>query len=148
MGWRTDRGPSFRDCPLKLIITMDSGCEYETAESESHFRERLAKMLSGNKGNTSEHCHSPECLCVYPLELDEQLHINLWAEHGMYKWSIALWVDDKEGSQLRFVGSRPLDPRVNWKDFELIVRQGQRLADKRWIDSRTRNDPSPMTGEP
>lgn len=47
MGWRTERGPSFKDCPLVLIITMDSGFKYETAESAKSFRKRLEETLHG-----------------------------------------------------------------------------------------------------
>ena len=73
---------------------------------------------------------------MYPLELDERLHINLWSEDGQHKWTIAMWVSDGECSELRFLHDRPFDPRVNWRDFEAIIRQGQRLADKRYEDSK------------
>ena len=60
----------------------------------------------------------------YPLELSERGHIELWDEKGEYKWSIALWDITGEGPELRFVGDRPLDKRVNWKHFEELIRHG------------------------
>lgn len=68
---------------------------------------------------------------MYPLELN-QLDICLWDDKGEYKWTIAMWDKTKEGYELRFVGDRPLDKRVNWHNLEAVIRQGQLLADDRW----------------
>jgi len=68
----------------------------------------------------------------YPLELSENLHIHLWAENGEYKWTIAMWIRGKEGYSLEFIGGRPLDKRVKWKAFKKLIKQGQKLADKRF----------------
>lgn len=69
---------------------------------------------------------------MYPLELNEDLHICLWDEKGEYKWTIAYWEKDKEGYDLKFVGDRPLNSRVNWGSLKSIIRQGQDIADKRF----------------
>ena len=68
----------------------------------------------------------------YPLELSENLHIHLWAENGEYKWTIAMWIRGKEGYSLEFIGGRPLDKRVKWKAFKKLIKQGQKLADKKF----------------
>ena len=68
---------------------------------------------------------------MYPLELNADLHICLWDEKGEYKWTIAYWQKDSEGYDLHFVGDRPMDKRVDWRNFETIVRQGQIMADKK-----------------
>lgn len=68
----------------------------------------------------------------YPLELTPDLHICLWAEDAMTKWTIALWRRDSEGYDLHFIGDRPFDPRVNWEHFRELIVQGQRIADKRF----------------
>ena len=69
---------------------------------------------------------------MYPLELNNDLHICLWDEKGEYKWTIAYWVRDKEGYDLHFVGDRPLDRRVDWRNLEVVIRQGQKIADDRF----------------
>ena len=69
---------------------------------------------------------------MYPLELTKELHICLWDESGKYKWTIAYWIKDREGYDLHFVGDRPMDSRVDWKNLEIIIRQGQIIADKRF----------------
>ena len=69
---------------------------------------------------------------MYPLELTENLHICLWDEQGKYKWTIAYWVKDKEGYELKFVGDRPFEKRVDWHNFEAVARQGQIIADARF----------------
>lgn len=68
----------------------------------------------------------------YPLELCDNLHICLWDESGKFKWTIAFFEADREGHDLRFVGNRPLDFRVDWMDFGDLVRQGQAIADQRF----------------
>ena len=68
----------------------------------------------------------------YPLELTEELHICLWDKEGKYKWTIAYWVEDSEGYDLKFVGDRPFDKRVKWKPFRQLVKQGQKIANKQW----------------
>lgn len=70
----------------------------------------------------------------YPLELcdNHRLEICLWDEHGTSKCTIAAFEGDKEGYELKFVGSRPLDKRVSWKHFRKLVKQGQKIADKKF----------------
>lgn len=71
----------------------------------------------------------------YPLELAPNLHICLWNEDGVFKWTIALFDWTREGYELRFIGDRPLDRRVNWEHFREVVEQGQRIADERFAAS-------------
>ena len=71
---------------------------------------------------------------MYPLELTPSLHVCLWDELGKYKWTIALFDKDKDGTFLRFIGDRPLDKRVNWANFEVCVRQGQLIADRQYME--------------
>ena len=68
----------------------------------------------------------------YPLELTEDLHICLWSSDGKFKWTVAFFCEGKEGYDLRFVGDRPLDSRVDWVHFRELVILGQRLADERF----------------
>lgn len=68
----------------------------------------------------------------YPLELTDNLHICLWSKEGKYKCTIAYWIRDKEGYELKFVGDRPLDSRVDWTKFKMIIKQGQKLADAKF----------------
>jgi hypothetical protein len=75
--------------------------------------------------------HPKESPTRYPLELTNDLHICLWDEKGMYKWTIALWNMTEKGFELRFVGPRPLDGRVDWEHFRELIVQGQRMADAR-----------------
>lgn len=72
----------------------------------------------------------------YPLELTKDLHICLWSEDGKYKWTVAYFLDDKEGFDLHFVGDRALDKRVNWVHFRELILQGQYLADKQFEQKR------------
>lgn len=67
-----------------------------------------------------------------PLELNDNLHICLWSEGSTHKWTIAYWARDKEGYYLKFVGDRPLDERVNWTHFKMLIRFGQEVADERF----------------
>ena len=68
----------------------------------------------------------PRC---YPLELNaNDLHICLWESGGKFKWTVAYFLDSKEGPDLKFVGTRPLDRRVNWDKFRQCVEQGYREA--------------------
>jgi len=69
---------------------------------------------------------------MYPLELTPDMHICLWGDSGEYKRTIAYWRFDDDGSFLHFVGDRPLDKRVDWRNFEAVVRQWQLLADAKW----------------
>lgn len=68
----------------------------------------------------------------YPLELCENLHICLWDESGKFKWTIAFFEADREGYDLRFIGGRPLNARVDWMHFGELVIQGQEIADQRF----------------
>ena len=74
----------------------------------------------------------------YPLELCADHHICLWSEDGKFKWTVAYFAKGSEGYDLRFVGDRPLDSRVNWDHFRELVILGQRLADDEW-ESGERN---------
>ena len=69
---------------------------------------------------------------AYPLELTENLHICLWDEKGEYKWVIAMWSKGKEGYSLEFIGDRPLNKRVKWKKLKAVIKQGQKIAGKRF----------------
>jgi hypothetical protein len=80
--------------------------------------------------SSSKHYSPQESPPMYPLELTSNLHICLWDEYGQYKWTIALFEHGREGYSLRWVGDRPLDPRVDWEKFGEAVRQGQRMADE------------------
>ena len=81
----------------------------------------------------NERYYNPqEIPAMFPLELTKEFHICLWDESGEYKWTVALWRFGKEGPELEFVGDRPLDKRIDWRNFEALVRQGQMLADKKW----------------
>lgn len=70
----------------------------------------------------------------YPLELCDTdcLEICLWSEKGDSKCTIAYFQKYKEGYELKFVHLRPLDKRVNWKHFRKLVKQGQKIADKKF----------------
>lgn len=69
----------------------------------------------------------------YPLELGSNLHVNLWSEDGKYKWSISTFVNTADGPEVRFVGDRPFDKRVNWEHFGELLKHGQLLADVRFF---------------
>lgn len=69
---------------------------------------------------------------MYPLELTNKLHIRLWDKAGEYKWTIAYWIKNCEGYNLHFLGDKPLDKRVDWRNLEVIIRQGQLLADDKF----------------
>jgi len=76
----------------------------------------------------------------YPLELSKNHHINLWSDNGEYKWAIAIFIfDNDEGPDLRFIGDRPFDNRVNWKHFEELARHGQLLADNEYFKNGKRD---------
>jgi hypothetical protein len=68
----------------------------------------------------------------YPLELTKDHHICLWSADGKFKWTVAYFEKGAEGFDLRFVGDRPLDSRVDWDHFRELVILGQRLADETW----------------
>jgi len=85
-----------------------------------------------------EHYNPLEIPTRYPLELTDNLHICLWSPDGTHKWTIALWSRDKEGYDLHFIGPRPLDERVRWKHFRKLIKQGQKIADKRFEDEQER----------
>ncbi len=77
-----------------------------------------------DKPISTKHYNPQEVPTRYPLELTESGHICLWDEEGKYKWTIALFVPDREGGfELQFVGDRPLDKRVKWKHLRKIVKQ-------------------------
>lgn len=71
---------------------------------------------------------------MYPLELTTDHHICLWSNDGNFKWTIALFEFDKEGPSLRFIGDRPLESEINWHNLEVVIRQGQLLAEQAWIE--------------
>ncbi len=68
----------------------------------------------------------------YPLELVQEndcYHVCLWFADGKLKYTIALIYPDKEGDfDVRFVGDRPLQERVNWEHFRELLIQGIALA--------------------
>jgi len=64
-----------------------------------------------------------------PLELTKTHHICLWSEDATYKWTIGYFDFEKEGPRFKFVGDRPLDIRVNWDNFKLLIELGYALAD-------------------
>lgn len=68
----------------------------------------------------------------YPLELSVDLHICLWSEDGTFKWTVAHFYVTSDGFEIRFVGDRPLDSRVNWEHFHELIIQGQQIADARF----------------
>ena len=77
--------------------------------------------------------HPQEPVPRYPLELDDRLHVNLWSEDGEFKWSIAYFLFEKEGPEVRFVGDRPFDKRVDWAHFRELLEYGQRIADSKFF---------------
>lgn len=117
---------------LKLSWTAEGKPEKAALESA----EREVNNLMRPKPVDREHYSPLESPRMYPLELDDHLHISLWSEDGNHKWTIAAWVKGGEGYDLQFLRERPFDPRVNWSDFKSIVRQGQALADKRYEEQR------------
>jgi len=48
-------------------------------------------------------------------------HINLYSEDGTYKWSISYFVSHSDGWDLKFVGKRPFDARVDWDEFQRLI---------------------------
>lgn len=85
-----------------------------------------------------EHYNPQESPPMYPLELDSRLHINLWSKKGEHKWTVAMFVETNEGYDLRFLGDRPFDSRIDWAKFKEIATQGQALADERYrVESAT-----------
>lgn len=124
-----------RQAYLKLSWGFDGASEEAALVAAEQDVNNLLRPRPAVKNR--EHYKPLESPRMYPLELDERLHINLWSEDGDHKWTIAMWVEDKECSELRFLHDRPFDPRVNWHDFEAIVRQGQVLADRRYEAART-----------
>ena len=60
----------------------------------------------------------------YPLVLNGD-HIHLWSEDGSYKWTVALFTKDKDDFwNLEFISDRALEPRVDWRNFETLIRLG------------------------
>lgn len=85
-----------------------------------------------------EHYRPQEIPTRYPLELTPDLHICLWFPEGNAKMSIGYWHSfGDDGYDFKFVGDRPLSPRINWDHFRELLEQGQAIADQRW---RNRND--------
>jgi hypothetical protein len=104
----------------------------ETAGAIGVMTDKMFKQLGDQKMNEKDEFQTVEKGRRSPLELTHDLHICLWTELRDYKCTIALWTKHKEGYEVRFVGDRPLDGRVNWKDFEKLIRKGQAIADAQW----------------
>ena len=52
------------------------------------------------------------------------LEIVQWEEETC--WTIAYWSRHKDGYyQMQFIGNRPFDERVDWKDFGQLAKTGQ-----------------------
>ena len=70
----------------------------------------------------------------WPLELRAMANgvpeILLWSGDGKHAWVIARWRWGGEGADRYWIGSRPLDPRVNWTHFRELVATGQRIAEE------------------
>jgi hypothetical protein len=49
------------------------------------------------------------------------IEIVAWNEEGKGCWVIAYFEKTNEGFELRFVGSRPFDEYVNYKDFWKLI---------------------------
>ena len=94
----------------------------------------LGAGLEPKEPKNTKHYRPLEEPRAYPLELNENLHICLWDEKGEYKWTIALWGKGKEGYSLEFIGDRPLNKRVKWKKLKAIIKQGQKIANKRFSE--------------
>ena len=90
-----------------------------------------SREMDGPTKNT-EHYNPLNHPKRYPLELDNRLHICLWGETGQSTWTTAYFVNDKEGPELKFVGDRPLDRRVDWDDLRVVVELGYCIAKERW----------------
>ena len=65
---------------------------------------------------------------LLPLELTREHHICLWDEDGKYKWTIGYFAFDKEGPWFKFVEERPLDARVDWSVFKILIKLGYAFA--------------------
>lgn len=77
-----------------------------------------------------EYYHPQEVPNRYPLELTPAAEICLWGESNESKWVLAYFrsPDGDDPPDLRWVGDRPLDPRVNWEHFRELCVQGYQLA--------------------
>lgn len=88
------------------------------------------KAMKPNNGPTRnlEHYSPQEVPNRYPLELCPDGHICLWEPKGETKITVAYLYADNEGDfDLKFVGDRPLDSRVNWLHFRQCVEQGFKM---------------------
>lgn len=124
---------------------------YEKANGDViHFRKNHIVYVDGDNvesiaenkvektsGPVNKKYYNPqEPIKRYPLELAENLHVNLWSEDGKSKWSIAYFNFDEEGAELKFVSDRPFDPRVNWDHFHELLKHGQLLADRQYYKTQ------------
>lgn len=131
-----------RESPVSVEVNQfmtreqsDKLVEMIEAYRLSRFTEKVSGELAGPTAN--QRWYNPlEIPKMYPLELTDELHICLWSEGGDFKWTIAFWQRTEEGPEVRFVGNRPLDPRVNWTHLQEIIKQGQTLAEHRWKASK------------
>lgn len=88
---------------------------------------------------SKEYLSKIEVASFYPLELrlnDKEYLCNLeivyWKRDSSNKdfcYTLAYWAYTREGFELKFIGSRPLDAGVRWPDFGKLVRLGQHIAD-------------------
>ena len=49
--------------------------------------------------------------------------------HNNYCWTIAYWLEDKEGFYLHFVGSPPFEINVDPVEFMILAGKGQKKLD-------------------
>ena len=56
---------------------------------------------------------------------------DLLGKRTMSCYTLAYWVRDGEGYDLRFVGGRPLEDSVNWERFGKLAKRGQKILDKK-----------------
>lgn len=122
---------------MKYLHTALTG--YKTTDADKKSAKGAKKVATKGPVNKG-HYHPQESTPRYPLELDKRLHINLWSDNGEFKWTIAFFIFDDEGPEVRFVGDRPFDERINWEHFHELLEQGQGLANRKFNEDKYRDD--------
>jgi len=133
----------------------ESDCEYCCQNFANKFKQKFEVLKDINmKTNICEKCtynnFSDKVLCskcirnpnitdmfkplqdYYPLEL-KGTHIHLWEKDGSSKYTIAMfdYLENDECWELRFIGERPLDNRVDKEKFFELVQLGYKSLEGR-----------------
>ena len=61
--------------------------------------------------------------------------LSVYRTNGEGVMAIAGWKRDKEGYELKFVGSRPFSSEVSASDFWFLAKIGQELLDKHFQET-------------